>query len=150
MLDQEDGLAAKILEKLDAKPADIDDDLVKYLQAQPKGSAVNVAKDEIQVSTKLMQVLEIAEQEAGRLKDQFISIEHLLIAVCDESKGQSGSILKKHGVTKERILKALTAIRGKQKVTSQDPEGTYQALERYGKDLTLMAHKGKTRPGYWP
>jgi ATP-dependent Clp protease ATP-binding subunit ClpB len=146
MLDQEDGLAAKILEKLDAKPQEIDDDVVKYLQAQPKGSAVNVAKDEIQVSTKLMQVLEIAEQEAGRLKDQFISIEHLLIAVCDESKGQAGTILKKHGVTKDRILKALTAIRGKQKVTSQDPEGTYQALERYGKDLTLMAHKGKLDP----
>ena len=146
MLEQEDGLAAKILEKLDAKPAGIIDDVTRYLQNQPKGSAVNVAKDEIQVSTKLMQILEIAEQEATRLKDQFISIEHLLIAVCDETKGQAGSILKKHGISKDRILKALTAIRGNQKVTSQDPEGTYQALERYGKDLTAMAARGKLDP----
>jgi ATP-dependent Clp protease ATP-binding subunit ClpB len=146
MLEQEDGLAAKILEKLDAKPASVIDDVTRYLQNQPKGSAVNVAKDEIQVSTKLMQILEIAEQEATRLKDQFISIEHLLIAVCDETKGQAGTILKKNGVSKDRILKALTAIRGNQKVTSQDPEGTYQALERYGKDLTAMAAKGKLDP----
>ena len=146
MLDQEDGLAAKILEKLDAKPKEVEADLTKYLQAQPKGSALNMAKDEIQVSTKLMQVLEIAEQEAARLKDQFISIEHLLIAVSDETKGQAGTILKKHNVTRDRILKALTAIRGKQKVTSQDPESTYQALERYGKDLTAMAAKGKLDP----
>ncbi|MBU6450435.1 MAG: ATP-dependent chaperone ClpB [Cyanobacteria bacterium REEB67] len=146
MLEQEDGLADKIIEKLDAKPSEIEAELTKYLQAQPKGSAVNMAKDEIQVSTKLMQILEVAEQEAGRLKDQFISIEHLLIALCDENKGQAGTILKNNGVTKERILKALTAIRGKQKVTSQDPESTYQALERYGKDLTAMAAKGKLDP----
>ncbi|MBL8086104.1 MAG: hypothetical protein JNN26_25975, partial [Candidatus Obscuribacter sp.] len=136
IMEQKDGLATKIVEKLDVKPQKIIDDITRYLQNQPKASSVTVAKDEIHVSTKLMQVLEVAEKEAERLKDQFISIEHLLLALTDESKGQAGTVLKQNGLTRERILKVLTEIRGKQKVTSQDPEGTYQALERYGKDLT--------------
>ncbi|HNG21990.1 MAG TPA: Clp protease N-terminal domain-containing protein, partial [Candidatus Obscuribacter sp.] len=146
IMEQKDGLAAKIVEKLDVKPQKIIDDITRYLQNQPKASSVTVAKDEIHVSTKLMQVLEVAEKEAERLKDQFISIEHLLLALTDESKGQAGTVLKQNGLTRERILKVLTEIRGKQKVTSQDPEGTYQALERYGKDLTEMAARGKLDP----
>ncbi|MBI5174064.1 MAG: ATP-dependent chaperone ClpB [Candidatus Obscuribacter sp.] len=146
IMEQKDGLATKIVEKLDVKPQKIIDDITRYLQNQPKASSVTVAKDEIHVSTKLMQVLEVAEKEAERLKDQFISIEHLLLALSDESKGQAGTVLKQNGLTRERILKVLTEIRGKQKVTSQDPEGTYQALERYGKDLTEMAARGKLDP----
>ncbi|MBK8220653.1 MAG: ATP-dependent chaperone ClpB [Candidatus Obscuribacter sp.] len=146
IMEQKDGLATKIVEKLDVKPQKIIDDITRYLQNQPKASSVTVAKDEIHVSTKLMQVLEVAEKEAERLKDQFISIEHLLLALTDESKGQAGTVLKQNGLTRERILKVLTEIRGKQKVTSQDPEGTYQALERYGKDLTEMAARGKLDP----
>lgn len=146
LMEQKDGLAPKIVEKLDVRPEKIDEALDRYLQGQPKGSAVSMAKDEIHVSTKLMQILELAEKEAERLKDQFISIEHLMLALCDESKGQSGTILKQNGITKERILQVLSSIRGKQKVTSQDPEGTYQALERYGRDLTEMAAKGKLDP----
>ncbi len=146
IMEQKDGLATKIVEKLDVKPQKIIDDITRYLQNQPKASSVTVAKDEIHVSTKLMQVLEVAEKEAERLKDQFISIEHLLLALTDESKGQAGTVLKQNGLTRERFLKVLTEIRGKQKVTSQDPEGTYQALERYGKDLTEMAARGKLDP----
>ncbi len=146
IMEQQDGLGSKIVEKLEVKPQKIIDDVTRYLQNQPKASSVTVAKDEIHVSSKLMQVLEAAEREAERLKDQFISIEHLLIALSDESRGQAGTILKQNGLTKERILKVLTDIRGKQKVTSQDPEGTYQALERYGKDLTEMAARGKLDP----
>src|SRR5262249_61448665 len=118
----------------------------RYLNSQPKGSAVSTAKDEIHVSTKLMSVFEDAGREAERLKDEFISVEHLLIALCDDTKGQAGSILKQHGVTKERILQVLTSIRGKQRVTSKDPETTYEALKRYGRDLTEMAAKGKLDP----
>ena len=81
MMEQKDGLAPKIVEKLDVRPERIVDALDRYLQNQPKGSAVSTAKDEIHVSTKLMQILEAAEKEAERLKDQFISIEHLLIAL---------------------------------------------------------------------
>ncbi|MBS1953513.1 MAG: ATP-dependent chaperone ClpB [Cyanobacteria bacterium SZAS-4] len=146
ILEQEEGVASKILERLDAKPAVVIEEVSQYLQMQPKGSAVNMSKDEIHVSNKLMQVLEVATKEAERLKDEFISVEHLLLALSDETKNQSGTILKSHGATRDRILKVLTAIRGKQRVTSQDPEATYEALSRYGKDLTEMASKGKLDP----
>lgn len=146
ILEQEEGVASKILERLDIKPAVVIEEVSQYLQMQPKGSAVNMSKDEIHVSNKLMQVLEVATKEAERLKDEFISVEHLLVALSDETKNQSGTILKSHGATKDRILKVLTAIRGKQRVTSQDPEATYEALSRYGKDLTEMAAKGKLDP----
>lgn len=146
MIDQEDGLTSKILEKLDANPKAIVEDLDSYLASQPKGSAVNTTKDELRVSSKLMQVLEFAAREAEKMKDQYISLEHLLIALCDPGKGQSGTILKQHGVTREKVLESLSEIRGNQQVTSQDPEATYQALTRYGRDLTEIAAKGKLDP----
>ncbi len=146
MLEQEDGLTKKIIEKLKADFSAISNDVSKYLERQPKGTAVNMAKDELHASSKLMQILESASKEADQLKDQFISLEHVLMALCDQSKGQSGSILKKYGVTRETILGILPEIRGKSQVTSQDPEATYQALQRYGKDLTEAAAKGKLDP----
>lgn len=146
ILEQEDGLAGKVLERLNVKTEDAIEAVSAYLQQQPKGSAVSTAKDEIHVSSKLMQTLELADKEAQRLKDQFISVEHLLLALCDDSKNQAGTILKQLNVTRNGILGVLTKIRGKQQVTSQDPEATYQALERYGKDLTEMAEKGKLDP----
>ncbi|MDZ4835848.1 MAG: ATP-dependent chaperone ClpB [Candidatus Melainabacteria bacterium] len=146
MINQKDGLTPTILETLDGKPSAVADDLEKYLASQPKGSAVNMQKDELHVSTKLMQLLEFAAREAEKMKDQYISVEHLLIALCDPGKGQTGTILKQHGITKDRILEQLNEIRGNQQVTSQDPEATYQALKRYGRDLTEMAAKGKLDP----
>jgi len=81
MIEQKDGLTRTILEKLDGKPDAIAEDLEKYLASQPKGSAVNIAKDELHVSSKLMQLLEAAAREAEKMKDQYISLEHLLIAL---------------------------------------------------------------------
>ena len=142
LLEQKDGLAVKILAALGVKVEPIEEALNKYLNMQPKGSAVSFKKDEIHVSSKLIAMLEEAGKEAERLKDQYISIEHLFMVLCDDSKAQSGTILKQNGVTRERILQILTNIRGKQGVTSQDPEATYQALERYGRDLTAAAAAG--------
>jgi len=146
LLEQEEGLAAKILERLDANPAKVLEDLTQYLDSLPKGSSVSTTKDELHVSNKLMQLLEAADKEAQQLKDEYISVEHLMLALCDDTKGQAGTILKRHGVTRDRMLKVLHSIRGKQRVTSQDPEATYEALKRYGKDLTEMAAKGKLDP----
>jgi ATP-dependent Clp protease ATP-binding subunit ClpB len=146
LLEQEDGLAKKIVHALGAKPEAVIDQTVKYLNMQPKGSAVNANKDEIHVSSKLMAMLEDANKEAERIKDQFVSIEHLMMVLSDETKSQAGTILKQNGITREKILKTLTAIRGKANVTSQDPEATYQALQRYGKDLTASAAAGKLDP----
>src|SRR5579885_362325 len=146
LLEQEDGLAGKILERLQVRPSVVVEELKGYLAGQPRGSTVSMARDEIHVSSKLMQVFDAAEKEAARLKDQYISVEHLLIALCDGTRGQAGTILNRNGVTAEKILQILTAIRGKQRVTSQDPEATYQALERYGRDLTEAAARGKLDP----
>jgi ATP-dependent Clp protease ATP-binding subunit ClpB len=146
LLEQQDGLAAKVVERLGGKVDEIVEALNRYLQGQPKGSAVSAAKDELHVSSKLMAIFDLAGQEAERLKDQFISVEHLLLALCDESKGQSGTILKQKGISRDRILQVLASIRGKQRVTSQDPEATYEALERYGRDLTETAARGKHDP----
>jgi ATP-dependent Clp protease ATP-binding subunit ClpB len=146
LLEQQDGLALKILAALNIKAEPITEAITRYLNMQPKGSAVTFKKDEIHVSSKLIAVLEEAGREADRLKDQFISIEHLMMALCDDSKAQAGTILKQNGVTKDKIMQILTDIRGKQSVTSQDPEATYQALQRYGKDLTAAAAQGKLDP----
>lgn len=146
LLEQQDGLASKILDALNVSKEPLEQAVVRYLNMQPKGSAVRANKDEIHVSSKLMAMLEAAGKEAEQLKDQFISVEHLMMVLCDESKSQAGTILKQHGVTKEKILKILTAIRGNQNVTSQDPESTYRALERYGRDLTEAAAAGKLDP----
>lgn len=144
--EQADGVAAKILELLKVKPETVVEEVSSYLARQPKGSQITTVTDEIHVSPKLMQVLEAAAKEAERLKDEYVSVEHLLMALCDDNKSQSGTILKRHNVTRERILQVLTSIRGKQRVVSQDPEATYEALSRYGKDLTEMAAKGKLDP----
>jgi ATP-dependent Clp protease ATP-binding subunit ClpB len=146
LLEQEDGLAIKVLTAMSADSNTVKDAVIKYLNSQPKGSAVNLKKDEIMVSSKLISMLEEAQREADRLKDQYISVEHLLMVLCDENKSQAGTILKQNGITKDRILASLTSIRGKQNVTSQDPETTYQALERYGRDLTKAAAAGKLDP----
>jgi ATP-dependent Clp protease ATP-binding subunit ClpB len=146
LLEQDDGLAVKILTVLQAKPEPIVEELTRYLAAQPKASALSMKKDEIVVSSKLIAMLEDAGKEAERLKDQYISVEHLMLVLADPAKSQAGTILKQNGVTKDRIIQILTQIRGNQNVTSQDPEQTYQALKRYGKDLTEAAAQGKLDP----
>ena len=146
LLEQEDGLAGKILEALQVKREPVVEETTRYLNNQPKASALSMKKDEIMVSSKLIAMLEDAGKEAERLKDQYISVEHLMLVLCDAGKSQAGTILKQNGVTRDRILGTLTAIRGNQNITSQDPEQTYQALKRYGKDLTEAAAAGKLDP----
>lgn len=146
LMEQEEGLAKTIIEKLDGSPNKVKDETSTYLDRQPKGSNVTMTKDELHVSSKLMKLLEEASKEAESMDDQFISVEHLLMALCDQAKNHSGTILKQNGITRDRIQKILKEIRGNQKVTSQDPEATYQALKRYGKDLTEAAAKGKLDP----
>lgn len=146
LLEQPDGFVSTIVNALGGNVKTLEEEVSRYLQAQPKGSAINTKKDEINVSSKLMAVLEQAGKEAERLKDEYISVEHLLLSLCDETKNQAGTILKRAGCTREHVLAALTKLRGKQRVTSQDPESTYQALERYGRDLTASAAAGKLDP----
>ena len=147
LLEQVDGLAPRILQRLEIKTEPIVEAVSRYLNKQPKTSQISQAKDEIHVSPNLVSVLEAAGKEAERLQDQYISIEHLLMALAEDNRDEAGSILRKFGVNKDKILKVLTAIRGNQKVTSQDPEATYEALSRYGRDLTRCRRTRKIRSG---
>src|SRR5437879_2799503 len=145
MLDQDQGLAPAILNK-----AQVPVDVVKLrihreLERLPRVSGPSGEPEQIHVGARLNRVLVQAEDEAKRLKDEYISIEHLLLALTDD-KGGAGRILKEFGVTRDKLMTALQEVRGHQRVTSQNPEGTYQALERYGRDLTQLARQGKLDP----
>jgi len=145
MLDQDQGLAPAILNK-----AQIPVDAVKLrihreLERLPRVSGPSGEPEQIHVGPRLNRVLVQAEDEAKRLKDEYISVEHLLLALTDD-KGAAGRILKEFAVTRDKLMTALQEVRGHQRVTSQNPEGTYQALERYGRDLTQLARQGKLDP----
>ncbi|MFN8656124.1 MAG: ATP-dependent chaperone ClpB [Candidatus Obscuribacterales bacterium] len=146
LMEQQDGLAPKIITACGGNPETITEEVTRYLGTLPKTSSVSFKKDEIHVSSKLIAELEEAGKEAEKLKDQFVSVEHLMMALCDTSKSQAGSILKQNGITRDRIFQTLTKIRGAQGVTSQDPEATYEALKRYSRDLTEAAAAGKLDP----
>jgi ATP-dependent Clp protease ATP-binding subunit ClpB len=145
LLDQEQGLTPAILEKagisVDALRVRVHRDLEKL----PRVSGPSGGPEQVYVSSRLNRLLTQAEDEAKRLKDEYISIEHLLLALSDDT-GTAGRILKEFGVTRDRLMRALQEVRGNQRVTSQNPEGTYQALERYGRDLTQLARQGKLDP----
>ena len=103
------------------------------------------APDQIYVTGRLNRLLAQAEDEARKLKDDYISVEHLLLAMTDDM-GATGRIFRESGVTRERLMRTLQEVRGSQRVTSQNPEATYEALERYGRDLTKLAEQGKLDP----
>ena len=145
LLEQERGLAASVLGK-----AEINVDAIKHrveqeLQRLPKVSASGGAPDQIYVTGRLNRLLGEAEDEARKLKDDYVSVEHLLLAMTDDL-GATGRIFREFGVTRERLMRALQEARGSHRVTSQNPEATYEALERYGRDLTKLAEQGKLDP----
>jgi ATP-dependent Clp protease ATP-binding subunit ClpB len=143
-LRQEEGIVGAVLEKLGAKPNQIEKALVSFLERQPRieGSATS----QIYMSARLNKIFDKALTEAARLKDEYVSAEHVLIAVTEEKTGEAAKILRQAGVTKDSIFKALVEIRGNQRVTDPNPEGKYQALERYARDFNELARKGSFDP----
>src|SRR5581483_399643 len=102
---------------------------------------------QVYISNRFRRVFEAAQAEAERLKDEYVSTEHFLLALADDQEhGPAGQILRRAGVTRDRVYAALQEVRGGQRVTSQNPETTYQALEQYGRDLTKLARAGKLDP----
>ncbi len=101
--------------------------------------------DQVYVTPRLSKLFTIAEEQARRLKDEYVSIEHLLLAAA-EDHGPAGKLLRDFGLTRDRLMKALVEVRGNQRVTTQNPETTYEALQKYGRDLTELASKGKVDP----
>ncbi len=138
---QEGGIVPSVLTALNVQPAQLASALEGELNRQPKVQG-NV---QISASARLGKVLQQAQREAHDLKDDFISTEHLLLAMTAD-QGYTGQALSRLGVTRERILSALRDVRGSQRVTDANPEGKYQALEKYGRDLTDLARKNKSDP----
>jgi ATP-dependent Clp protease ATP-binding subunit ClpB len=143
LLEQRDGIVPEIVRKMNADPAALAAGIRAELGKLPRAHGGT----QVALSPRLRQVTDAAEQEAERLKDEYVSTEHLLVAIAAEGgRSASARLLQSRGITRDAILQALTTIRGSQRVTSQNPETTYQALERYGRDLTELARKGKLDP----
>ncbi len=140
---QLDGMVPLILKKLGANSANIVQDINAVLEKLPRVSGVTGGT---YISPPLNHVLDNALKEAQGMRDEYVSVEHLLISTAEEKESPSSQILAREGVTRENILKVLMDIRGHQRVTDQSPEDKYQPLERYGRDLTAMAKSGKLDP----
>jgi len=147
LLRQADGVVKTVVDRVSplqsgAALADaVASELTEELAKKPKISGGNVY-----VSTGLNKVFSIAEKESKRLKDEFTSTEHFLLGIIEEGSSYAAAVLKKNGVTKDTALKALVDIRGTQTITDQNPEAKYQALEKYSRDLTELAKRGKLDP----
>jgi ATP-dependent Clp protease ATP-binding subunit ClpB len=141
LVQQEEGVVPAIVTKLAGSTAALREELRLMLEKQPKISGSGVS--EVGISRATSDVLQGAERYAKGMQDEYVSTEHLLLALTESSEGKR---LTQFGLTKDAILRALTEVRGNQRVTSQNPEDTYQALEKYGRDLTADARQGKLDP----
>jgi len=144
LLKQPEGVVTPILKKLGADTKAIEGELIAELERMPSVTGSG-AIGQVYITPRLQKALEKAMREMEGLKDEYVSTEHLLLAVA-EVDGAAGRILGKAGVTRDRVLSVLKDIRGSQRVTDENPEGKYQALSRYSRDLTELASKGKLDP----
>jgi len=142
LLDQTGGVTTPILEKLGVAAGAMRDRLREELGRQPK---VHGAVGQLYLGNELRKTLDAAEREMAKLKDEFTSAEHYLLALASEG-GPAAKALKDLGVTRDKLMQALQQVRGSQRVTDQNPEGKYQSLEKYGRDLTELARRGKIDP----
>jgi ATP-dependent Clp protease ATP-binding subunit ClpB len=145
LLEQEGGLASGMLAKAGIAVEPLAHRLEADLDRLPKVTGSSGGPDQIYVTNRLNRLLTRAEDEAKQLKDEYISVEHVLLAAIDDN-GAAGKLLKEFGLTRDRFMQALREVRGSQRITSQNPEGTYEALEKYGRDLTHMAAQDKLDP----
>ena len=147
LLAQPDGLISRILARMEIDVEGLIACLERELGGRPRQTGGPAEPGKVYVTQRFQQLIQRAEDEAGRLKDEFVSVEHLALALLSEGpETQAGRILQETGATREAFLDALTRVRGKQRVTGPDPEGTYEALEKYGVDLVAQAREGKLDP----
>ena len=142
LITQEEGLTRNIFAKLEANPDLIEARVREVLAAMPKVSG----QDQAYLSRGLSSVLNDAQKEAARLKDEYVTVEHLLIAISTEKSSRAADILNAFGINRDAIYRVMQELRGRQTVTDQDPESKYQALERYTRDLTKLARNGELDP----
>jgi len=141
LLEQEGGLAQAIIEQSGCSVAAVRNAAEQTLQKLPQVQVSGAGPGQVHLSPRVGKLLTQAEHEMKGLKDEYLSVEHLILAMAEE-----GGVFKSLGLKRDKLLAGLQQVRGSQRVTSQDPEGTYQALEKYGRDLTRLAGQGKLDP----
>jgi ATP-dependent Clp protease ATP-binding subunit ClpB len=146
LLEEREGLAAALLAAAGIAPDAARERAEQELNRLPQVSGPGVGAQQVYITQRLVRLLTQAEDEAKGLKDEYASVEHLLLAMLEETGGAAGRLLRSLGLTREHLMAALQKVRGHQRVTSPNPEATYQALERYGRDLTKLATQGKLDP----
>jgi ATP-dependent Clp protease ATP-binding subunit ClpB len=147
LLDQGEGLVGPLLARAGADPDRLRETLEAELERRPRVTGPGAEPGKVYVTQRLSRLLDGADQEARRLKDEYVSVEHLLVALLDEgSASAAGRLLRDQGLTRDSFLAALTEVRGHQRVTSATPEGTYEALAKYGRDLVADAAAGRLEP----
>jgi ATP-dependent Clp protease ATP-binding subunit ClpB len=142
MLTETDGIAGAILQKMGVAPGQVASEITRAVERLPKVSQ----SDQVYLSSQTKKVLDAAFAEAAKMKDQYVSIEHILLALCDEKNGETPRILHRHGINRDAILKVLIDIRGSQRITDPNPEEKYQALDKFSRNLTDLARLGKLDP----
>ena len=142
MLTETEGIAGAILQKMGVAPGQVVSEITRAVERLPKVSQ----PDQVFVSSQTKKVLDAAFAEAAKMKDQYVSIEHILLALCDEKNGETPRILHRHGINRDAILKVLIDIRGSQRITDPNPEEKYQALDKFSRNLTDLARLGKLDP----
>ena len=142
LVEQSGGIVPSILQKMNLQPATVAADARALLKSLPQAYGADM-----RLSPRMKLIVDSAQAEAQRLQDEYVSTEHLLVALSTEvGRSPAAQLLQRNGVTKDALYAALTQVRGNQRVTSQNPESTYEALARYGRDLTDLARKGKLDP----
>jgi ATP-dependent Clp protease ATP-binding subunit ClpB len=142
LVEQQGGIVPSVIRKLAMDPARVAADARRLLDTLPKAYGAD-----LRFSPRMKSIFDSAQAEAQRLQDEYVSTEHLLVSLATEAGRSPGAqLLQRSGITKDALYNALTQVRGSQRVTSQNPEATYEALTRYGRDLTELARKGKLDP----
>ncbi len=136
-LSQPEGITGEILKKLGVDPKGIEDEIRKSLERLPKVEGSSTGQT--YMTPRLNKILDNALVEAARLKDEYVSAEHILVAIAEEKEGAAGKIVRGKGITKDNIFRVLVEIRGSQRITDPNPEEKYQALKRYARDFNELA-----------
>lgn len=145
LIEQDDGLTSRLLQRMGADVNALKYKMDELLGRKAKLSGVNADSSQVYLSKRFALLLTEAEKEASKLQDDYISVEHLLLALASD-KSEAGKWFTSIGITRDTLLKALSEVRGHQRVTSQDPEETYEVLEKYGRDLVAEVRTGKVDP----
>ncbi|MCB0273567.1 MAG: ATP-dependent chaperone ClpB [Calditrichaeota bacterium] len=143
LLDDAEGLVPRLIKKVGVSPATVRDQVQRAIEKFPK---VYGQPGQVYASPNFNQMMAIASKEASELKDDYVSTEHLLLAISEVGRSEASRVLERNGMKRNTILKALLDVRGNQRVTDQNPENKYQALEKYARDLTELAAQGKLDP----